>query len=242
MKYPDEEDKVGSRRSDYVDLRDIKLNDESSGSGDGDGDGLYDPAREYEYQNGGDGDSWWDEPKSGSDTPLWLKIGIGAVSIVVAISLIAGIIGPLWANSGDRNVPMDIERATVVDVMDGRTIRVELDGRTETVRYIGIDPFELDSTWGDYATRVNTELLSDGDVVLQADELDRDESGRLLRYVYVGQNMVNGLLIRNGLGILAPSRDGNDLYRAYMEGWFEDAKREGLGIWGDDDTAALLPD
>lgn len=239
MKYPDEEDKVGSRRSDYVDLRDIKLNDDRGGGGD-DGDGLYDPLGAYEDRRG---DGWWDEPKGDSDTPLWLKIGIGAVSIVVAISLIAGIIGPLWANnSGGRDVPTGIERAAVLDVMDGRTIRVELEGQTETVRYIGIDPFELDSVWGDYATRVNSELLSGGDVVLQSDELDRDESGRLLRYVYVGQNMVNGLLLRNGLGILAPPRDGNDRYREYMEVWFEDAKRDGLGMWGDDDVAALLPD
>ena len=98
------------------------------------------------------------------------------------------------------------ETATVVDVVDGDTIDVELDdGSTETVRILGIDtPETTDNAeaerraewegieslsylgrWGDAASEFAKTELSETTIRLEADanEPDRGSYGRLLRYV-----------------------------------------------------------
>ncbi len=177
-------------------------------------------------------DEWSTDEKS--ETPLWLKVSIALVSFVIVISLLAGLVGPFLGGTESETRSAGIfQQATLIEVIDARTILVDVDGEQETVRYIGIEPFEIGSRWRDYATEANRQVLAGGRITLESDDLDRDESGRLLRYVYVGRNMVNGLMIRNGFGILGPLRDGNERYAAEMSSWSEAARSEGLGIWGD---------
>jgi micrococcal nuclease len=94
--------------------------------------------------------------------------------------------------------------AVVVRIVDGDTIYVRFDGRTEKVRYIGMDtpethhPRRGEEPGGRAATEVNR-LLVDGKVVrLELDVRERDRYGRLLAYVFVGDLMVNAELVRLG--------------------------------------------
>lgn len=86
-------------------------------------------------------------------------------------------------------------------VLDGRTI--ELVGG-ERVRYIGLDVPLMEGLTGApeagavEAGEANRRLVEGKRVWLEADEQDRDADGTLLRYVYVGQRMVNAELIRSG--------------------------------------------
>ncbi len=94
--------------------------------------------------------------------------------------------------------------ATVLDVVDGDTIVVSIDGREETVRYIGIDtpePYrEGEPECGSHeATEFNRDLVAGKTVGLVSDVEDRDRYDRLLRYVYVGDRMINRELIAAGL-------------------------------------------
>jgi micrococcal nuclease len=79
--------------------------------------------------------------------------------------------------------PARLERASVVRVIDGDTIVVELNGQEEHVRYYGIDTPEVGQACYDEATQRNEELI-DGTVLLLPDARNRDRYGRLLRYVF----------------------------------------------------------
>ncbi len=57
----------------------------------------------------------------------------------------------------------------------------------EKVRYIGVN-----------ASDVNRQLVNRHQVRLELDVQERDRYGRLLAYVYVGDQMVNAELVRRG--------------------------------------------
>jgi len=98
---------------------------------------------------------------------------------------------------------------TVVKFTDGDTIDVNMDGHTETVRFIGVDTPETHKPnspvqcYGPQAADNTKKLIGTNPVRLEADPLDtdRDRYGRLLRYVYLpdGTN-VEASIIQNGYG------------------------------------------
>jgi len=92
--------------------------------------------------------------------------------------------------------------AQVVEVVDGDTIKVLIDGQLETVRYIGIDAPEGTEagTPGGAATVANADLVAGRWVLLEKDVSDRDSFGRLLRYVYLPDGrLVNAELVRQAM-------------------------------------------
>lgn len=121
--------------------------------------------------------------------------------------------------------------AVVVDVIDGDTIDVVLDGAEERVRYIGIDSPERGVCFEDEATAANAALVEGRDVLLEADiENDRDSFGRLLRYVHVDGLFVNEELVRLGVAE-ATTRFPERAYRDVLLAAEAEAKAEGRGLW-----------
>lgn len=94
--------------------------------------------------------------------------------------------------------PSEGPEARVTRVIDGDTIDVSLNGSSYRVRYIGIDTPERDEACYDDASAANRELVEGRVVTLMRDVSDTDKYGRLLRYVYVGSEMVNETLVRDG--------------------------------------------
>jgi len=96
----------------------------------------------------------------------------------------------------------------VLRVIDGDTIVVEIDGRRERVRYIGIDTPEMNDqreaivARAQDATGANERLVGGKAVRLEFDVQRRDKYGRLLAYVWVGDTMVNEELVREGFAEL----------------------------------------
>src|SRR5262245_15164309 len=87
----------------------------------------------------------------------------------------------------------------VIRVQDGDSIVVRLgNGRTERVRYIGINAPEFDQRGGREARDANRKLVAGRSVRLERDVQERDRHGRLLAYVYVGDTMVNAELVAQG--------------------------------------------
>jgi micrococcal nuclease len=89
----------------------------------------------------------------------------------------------------------------VLDVIDGNTIKVLIDGIAYTVRYIGIDVPKFRPVaeyFGQEADYKNAEFVFAKQITLIPDAIDKDESGRLLRYVKVGDTFVNYELVLNG--------------------------------------------
>lgn len=95
----------------------------------------------------------------------------------------------------------------VVSVVDGDTIKVNIDGRVETVRFIGMDTPEVKDPrkpvqcFGKEASARMQALIAGKSVRLQADpsQGERDKYNRLLRYVYAsdGTNLAYQM-IREG--------------------------------------------
>lgn len=103
--------------------------------------------------------------------------------------------------------------ARVVRVIDGDTIEVGVGGGLEKVRYIGVDTPETVAPgspveWmGPEASKANEALVLGQTVLLESDVRDRDDFGRLLRYVWVSNGaswtLVNLELVRRGFASVA---------------------------------------
>jgi micrococcal nuclease len=127
--------------------------------------------------------------------------------------------------------PAADQTATVLRVVDGDTIEVDIDGAVERLRYIGIDTPETNERCAGAATAVNEEVLGDGVVRLVPDEEDRDIYGRLLRYVYVGETFVNLELAERGVAVvmrIAPNTRHADEFKEAVGA----AEKAGVGcLW-----------
>lgn len=93
----------------------------------------------------------------------------------------------------------------VTRVVDGDTIKVNFNGKEESLRLIGIDTPESvhpdasrNVLEGRIASDYTKTLLEGKDIELEFDAEERDKYGRLLAYVYINGIMVNKLLLKEG--------------------------------------------
>jgi endonuclease YncB( thermonuclease family) len=131
--------------------------------------------------------------------------------------------------------PAKLVEAQVIEVIDGDSIRVLLNGTRQEVRYIGVDTPQLDKEcYAQKALEHNEYLIGISDKVwLERDVEDKDKRGRLLRYVYLdpeGDFMVNEILLSQGDGILM-TIPPNYKHRRSFKRLAEKAWWEGKGIW-----------
>ncbi len=96
------------------------------------------------------------------------------------------------------NGPTNGETGNVVDVIDGDTIDVMLNGQRFRVRYIAVNTPERDESCYAEATAANAALVRGKTVTLVKDQSETDVYDRLLRYVYVGNTFVNAQLVSSG--------------------------------------------
>ncbi len=162
-----------------------------------------------------------------------------------ALILVIGLVAPVsvWAQGlPAATPPADAERAVVVDVTDGDTIRIDRGaGVVERLRYIGIDtpetvhPSEPVEPWGPEASAANRRLVADREVLLERDVSDRDRYDRLLRYVWVeqpdGWHMVNAELVALGLAEVR-AYEPDTRHDAWLRQIEDVARAAGRGIHG----------
>ena len=130
-------------------------------------------------------------------------------------------------------------QATLQYVFDGDSIEVDLDGRTEEVRLVGINAPEGDECFGDESREALIGLLGEGDLVLVAgSDDDTDRYGRLLRYVYVDGDNTNGRTLANGNAVALQS--GHDYNAAFVE-IGDLAAAAGYGLWAPDACGPAAP-
>ena len=148
-----------------------------------------------------------------------------------------------------RDEPAGYEVALVTRVVDGDTIEVELTDRVDgpgageaeigpeyDVRLIGIDTPESvkrDSPvecFGREASAAAKELLEGETVRLVKDVEETDRYDRLLRYVYLGDEMANARLVANGYAsayTYPPNVRHADLFVQLQR----EARDNGRGLW-----------
>jgi endonuclease YncB( thermonuclease family) len=128
---------------------------------------------------------------------------------------------------------------SVTHFSDGDTFSVDMNGKKETVRLIGVDTPETHDPdvpvqcYGPAASAYTKNLIGSQKVRLEADPTNqnRDRYNRLLRYVYLPDGrLIQEEIIKNGYGFaytLFPFTKKNDFIKLQ-----DQAKAAGKGLWG----------
>ncbi len=115
----------------------------------------------------------------------------------------------------------------VNEVIDGDTFKT-VEG--STIRLLGINAPEINEPGGDIAKQILNFLVMDKDVSLERDVTDKDDYGRLLRYVFVGEAFVNAEMVRRGYAELRFYPPDTLYYRA-LKDLEKVAIRNRNGLW-----------
>lgn len=163
--------------------------------------------------------------------------------ITLCMSLIVVLAG-YYANQHPRQTAHVASSVTtngtyrVSEFVDGDTIAVDMNGKTEKIRMIGVDtpethdPRKSVECFGQAAAAYTKQLIGDKPVRLEADSLstNRDRYDRLLRYVYTADNkLVEAEIIKNGYGFAYVSFPFTKLdeFRTYEA----NAREQNRGLW-----------
>ena len=122
------------------------------------------------------------------------------------------------------------DTTTATRVIDGDTIEI---GTGQRVRYIGIDTpevYPVAEAFGMEAWEANRRLVEGKKVRLERDVSDTDKYGRLLRYVYVDDLLINAELVRLGLA-RAKAYPPDTAHQGLLEQLEKEAREAGLGMW-----------
>ena len=159
-----------------------------------------------------------------------LKSKTAKLIALLLVGVAIGFVGGYFL--GHTSTTPDIEQALVVRVVDGDTVELADGSR---VRYLGIDTPEFGQYYADEATARNRELVEGKVVELQSGKQDKDEYGRLLRYVYAGGVFVNAELVAQGYA-KAYIFDPDDRYSQVLVQLEQYAKTRQRGLWAVDET------
>lgn len=165
------------------------------------------------------------------------------LTLTACLAALARMAGPIIDRVGDNRKD---GAARVLEVIDGDTILVSLNGREESVRLLGVDTPEKTGKGrpgeplAGKATGLTRGLAHDQTVLLEPDPAadDRDRYDRLLRYVRLPDGTdLSAELIRLGLGIAFTSFPCSRTDE-YVE--LEAAARKaGSGMWAADNVAQV---
>lgn len=139
------------------------------------------------------------------NTAVAAQVGTAVAELSAAMSQDVSLSQPAGADSAQEEI------AQVTRVIDGDTIDVLLNGETVRIRYLQINTPERDQPCFDESTQANAELVAGQTVRLVPDVELVDPFGRLLRYVYVGDIMVERVLVEGGFAevVLYPPNDAH---------------------------------
>ena len=136
----------------------------------------------------------------------------------------------------------------VIKVIDGDTVNIEINGKSETIRLIGIDsPETVDprkpvQCYGKEASEKAKETLTGKSVSLEADPTqgERDKYNRLLRFVFLsdGTNF-NKLMISEGYAHEYTFQSNPYKYQEEFINAEKEARENKKGLWAD--NACVTP-
>lgn len=133
---------------------------------------------------------------------------------------------------------------TLVQTIDGDTIKILYEGKEQNVRYLLIDTPETNhprlgkQPFGEEAKARNKELVNSGKLTIEFDIGQRiDKYGRLLAYVYADGKSVQQTLLEEGLARVAYVYPPNTRHLTPYEEAQERARAKKIGIWSVEDYA-----
>jgi len=179
------------------------------------------------------------ERSSSESERFWRAGHVWLVS--AALTLIAfGLVG---CTADSSTLDSQLDTAIVERIVDGDTVDLQIGGRTERVRLIGVDAPESVARnvpvqcYGAEASSALAEFVPPGTVVeIRRDVEARDRYGRLLLYLYRAADgvFVNSWLIESGLAE-AVSYEPNVAHEAMLTSARQQAERDLVGLWANCD-------
>jgi micrococcal nuclease len=158
-------------------------------------------------------------------------------AVACTMSLNAGTGASPGATGTDLGlVPNGSVTAVVLSTVDGDTIHVRVDGREDKVRFIGVDTPEVDwyghpgECYGAAAGTYTRHRLDGATVRLDFDVRLRDRYGRLLAYVYLGDELFNRTLVERGYATNDPVPPDTRM-EDVLASAENDARGAGRGLW-----------
>jgi len=180
--------------------------------------------------------------RGGSGWPGWVLAGVVLLAACSGTGTgdQAAPTGPSATGSGGSSLPSaagDRTNALVTRVVDGDTIEVHFRQRNLTVRLIGVDtpesvmPGEPVQCYALAASRFTTRQLDGERVRLEFDVERTDPYGRTLAYVWLGRELFNEMLVREGYAFVT-TYPPNARYEARFLRAQRQARAAGRGVWG----------
>ena len=167
------------------------------------------------------------------------RAGSVAPRVLLLLALLAFTTG--WALPAEScrspRKPAGLPSATVARVSDGDTVRLRLpDGHEERVRLIGIDtpetvkPGDPVECFGPEASAYTKDRLEGRTARLEFDVERLDPFDRTLAYVWLGDELFNETLVREGYALVA-TFPPNVMHVERFRDALRLAREEGLGLW-----------
>lgn len=164
---------------------------------------------------------------------------ITLISALLALVIILGQHFGWLSKAGENLEKNQPGLYTVTGFSDGDTITIDMNGKKEKIRFIGVDTPETHKPnapvqcYGPAASAFTKNFIGKDKVRLESDPLstNRDRYDRLLRYVYLQDGtLVNLRLIEDGYGFYYPyfPFHKSDQFAAAQE----KAKASSRGVWG----------
>jgi micrococcal nuclease len=183
-----------------------------------------------------------DRPARRGRVMAWL-----ALAVALATAGCSGVTGDPTGPARSTPPSPPGREAALTDVVDGDTVKVRLDGVTESVRIIGIDtpesrrPGTPVECFAREATDAAERLLPEGSSVwLEPDPTQdtRDRYGRLLAHVWLADGRLFAeTMIRDGYGIHYVYDGIPSSHAARLAAAQVDAERAESGLWAADTCA-----
>ena len=156
-------------------------------------------------------------------------------AIRISLTLVAALVAACSSGS-TRASSTTAPLVPVTKVTDGDTVHVTYLGRDERVRLIGVDTPEVpwyggkSECYGVEAGLYARGRLSAQSVRLGFDVARRDRYGRLLAYVYLGDELFNLTLVRLGYATSDPVPPDTAMAARFAAAERQ-ARAEGRGLW-----------
>lgn len=156
-----------------------------------------------------------------------------SIKIIIIIFILAAFIfylggcGIYFQHHIKKDFQEDLNETGLQEVIDGDTIVIPLDLH---VRLIGINAPEKDSYYYEESKSILEIILKDKDLYLEKDVEDKDQYGRLLRYLYTDDIFVNLEMVKRGFANVYT----NPPNVKYIEDLLEaerHAREHDLGLW-----------
>lgn len=152
--------------------------------------------------------------------------------VILGIAIITVLMLAACQEEPDR-IPAVIEK-----VVDGDTLKVNVNGKSETVRLLLVDtpesvhPSKPVQPYAVEASNFVKEQLPEGKKVeLELDAGERDKYRRLLAYVWIGETMLNEHLLEKGYARVAYVFEPNTKYVDRFREIQKKAQKQELNIW-----------